>query len=109
MKNHAKSIVLGIDLGGTKILSAIVDDQGAMLARDHSVTPRAGGRAAVVQTIMVSVEKCFEQIKMDASCISGIGIGVPGPSNPDTGMLFMSPNLPGWEISSASIRATRSV
>jgi glucokinase len=26
-----------------------------------------------------------------------VGIGAPGPSNPNTGVLFTSPNLPGWK------------
>jgi predicted NBD/HSP70 family sugar kinase len=34
-------LALGIDLGGTKILTAVVNPRGEMLARDHSVTPAA--------------------------------------------------------------------
>jgi len=41
MKEKPEPLILGIDLGGTKILTAVVDPAGNMLSRDHSVTPAA--------------------------------------------------------------------
>jgi glucokinase len=66
-------MVLAIDLGGTKIISAVIDSGESMLARDHSVTPAALGQEAVIEAI-----------------------GARGPSNPEKGILFTSPNLHGW-------------
>ncbi|MEJ2167939.1 MAG: hypothetical protein P8X90_20640 [Desulfobacterales bacterium] len=37
MQNDHNSLILGIDLGGTKILTALTDEQGRMHARDHSI------------------------------------------------------------------------
>ena len=54
-------LVLGIDLGGTKILTAVVDAEGRMLSRDHSVTPAKEGQEAVVKSILESVGRAIGQ------------------------------------------------
>jgi predicted NBD/HSP70 family sugar kinase len=41
MKQKPEPLILGIDLGETKILSAVVDPAGNILSRDHTVTPAA--------------------------------------------------------------------
>jgi glucokinase len=89
-------MVLAIDLGGTKILSAVIDRDGGMLARDHTVTPAALGQEAVIEAIGASVERAIAQVSADISEMHAVGIGAPGPSNPEKGILFTSPNLPGW-------------
>jgi glucokinase len=89
------SLVLGIDLGGTKILSAVINPQGDLLSRDHSVTPAAEGEEAVLQAIVESARRALDEAKLDLADLTAIGIGAPGPSNPKTGILYSSPNLPG--------------
>jgi glucokinase len=96
MKSH-DDMVLAIDLGGTKILSAVIDRKGSMLARDHSVTPAALGQEAVIDAIKASVERAADQIEVALSRMLAVGIGAPGPSNAEKGILFTSPNLPGWK------------
>ncbi len=97
MGREHQELVLGIDLGGTKILSAVVDFQGNILARDYSITPAAKGQDAVLEAIGISAERALEQAGMEPSLMMGVGIGAPGPSNPNKGILFTSPNLPGWK------------
>lgn len=94
--NSETDMVLSIDLGGTKILSAVIDTTGTMLARDHSVTPAAHGQEAVIEAIRASVERAVGQARVDLAKMRAVGIGAPGPSNPEKGILFTSPNLPGW-------------
>ena len=90
------NLVLGIDLGGTKILTAVANTQGKMLSRDHSVTPAREGQQAVVTSILESVGRTLDQAHVAAADLAAIGLGAPGLSNPETGVLFTSPNLPGW-------------
>jgi len=97
MREQNMPLVLGVDLGGTKILTAVVDSQGKLLSRDHSVTPAARGPEAVIQAIVESAERSVTQAGMEASELAAVGIGAPGLSNPETGILFTSPNLPGWQ------------
>jgi glucokinase len=90
-------LILGIDLGGTKILTAVIDRQGQLLGRDHSITPAALGPEAVLSAIEQSAERALAQSRKGIDQMAAIGIGAPGPSNPQTGILFTSPNLPGWQ------------
>ena len=96
MPKNPEPLGLGIDLGGTKILTAVATAQGKMLSRDHSVTPATKGQEPVVQSILDSIGRTLEQAGIAAPQLSAIGVGAPGLSNSETGILFTSPNLPGW-------------
>ena len=96
MAEKRDELVLGIDLGGTKILTAVVDAKGTMLSRDHSVTPAGKGHEAVVQAILESTGRALKQAHISSSDLVAVGIGAPGLSNPKTGVIYTSPNLPGW-------------
>jgi glucokinase len=95
-ENH-DTLSLGIDLGGTKILTVVADKQGRMLSRDHSITPAKEGEQAVVKSILESVGRALDQAHISPPDLTAIGVGAPGLSNPETGILFTSPNLPGWK------------
>jgi glucokinase len=96
MAKGKDEIALGIDLGGTKILTSVVDAAGRMLSRDHSVTPATKGQKAVIQAIMESARNALREANTSPSELTAVGIGAPGLSNPLTGVLYTSPNLPGW-------------
>lgn len=95
MVPQSDSLVLGIDLGGTKILTAVTNPQGQLVSRDHSVTPAAEGQEAIIQAIVESVRRALNQAELSMADLVAVGIGAPGPSNPQTGILYTSPNLPG--------------
>jgi len=97
MSDNPDTKILGIDLGGTKILTAVANAQGKMLSRDHSITPAKEGQDAVVKSILESVGRALDQAHIVAADLIAIGLGAPGLSNPGTGILFTSPNLPGWK------------
>lgn len=88
-------VYLGIDLGGTKILTALVDDQGRVLDRERMPTP-AGGPESVVAAIVDSVRTVIGRAGIALAAVGGLGVGAPGPMDPATGVVFEPPNLPGW-------------
>jgi len=90
-------LVLGIDLGGSKILTAVVNIKGEILSSDHRTTPAAKGPEAVIQVMQESMKQAIEQAGVNAAEIGAICIGAPGLSNPETGVVFTSPHLPGWK------------
>jgi glucokinase len=96
LRKSTDDLILGIDLGGSKILTAVVDPQGEMLSSDESTTPATEGREVVIQSIIESAHSALDQASCAISEISAVGIGAPGISNPEAGILFVSPNLPGW-------------
>jgi glucokinase len=93
---NADDLILGVDLGGSKILTAVTGSQGEMLSRDHSVTPAKEGHEAVIQSILESAHRALEEADVAVSELTAIGVGAPGLANPETGILYTSPNLPGW-------------
>ncbi|MCF8038419.1 MAG: ROK family protein [Desulfohalobiaceae bacterium] len=94
MPQQSKSLILGIDLGGTKILTAVINEKMEVIARDHSITPADKGPNDIIRAIWDSAERCFTQTTLDVTAVDAISIGAPGPSSPEAGILFTSPNLP---------------
>jgi glucokinase len=89
--------VVGIDLGGTKIASALVDESGQILAHDRRETRATEGQDAVVGRIQESARAVIEAGELEPSSIGGIGIGAPGPIDMAAGLVVAPPNLPGWD------------
>ena len=86
-----------MDLGGTKILSVVAGSGGKMLSRDYTSTPAGKGPEAVIQAILKSAVRTLKNAGLSKDEIKAIGIAVAGISNPETGILYTSPNLPGWK------------
>ncbi|MFC1917245.1 ROK family protein [Chloroflexota bacterium] len=95
--NSSKAKILGIDLGGTKILTAVVNSRGQILSHHRSATPAQEGVDAVIQSLLKSAAHTLEQADITTADLAAIGMGAPGLSNPEKGVLFTSPNLPGWK------------
>ena len=96
MSENGDDLILGIDLGGSKILTAVVKSEGEVLSSNESTTRATEGQDIVIQSIVDSAYSAMKQASCTISEISAIGIGAPGISNPEAGILFTSPNLPGW-------------
>ena len=96
MSKMVDDLILGVDLGGSKILTAVVKPRGEMLSSDESTTPATESHEVVIQSIIDSAHSALRQAGCTISEISAVGMGAPGISNPEAGILFTSPNLPGW-------------
>jgi glucokinase len=86
---------IGVDLGGTKILTALVDEQGQVTSRVRIPTPK-GGPEAVVDAVVEAVHEVCARAGVDRSAARGVGVGAPGPLDPESGVVFEPPNMPGW-------------
>jgi len=87
--------VVGIDIGGTKTLSAVVDAQGRVLARHRIDTPQRGP-ADFVQVLARELSTLLGLAGLQKEDLLGLGVGAPGPLDPETGVVFEPPNLTGW-------------
>ncbi|MDP3878768.1 MAG: ROK family protein [Dehalococcoidales bacterium] len=88
--------VLTIDVGGTKIIAALVSAQGEMIAREYFSTLADEGTAAVIDRIIAAVNRLLKLNKMTLSLINSISIAAAGIIDMDRGVITVSPNLPGW-------------
>lgn len=91
------SVVVGIDLGGTNVKTAVVARNGQMRGKDSRPTRADEGLDIVVDTMVAGVEQALENAQVDPSDLLAVGVGAPGPMNWRTGVVFSPPNLPGWE------------
>jgi glucokinase len=91
------SVVVGIDLGGTNVKTAVVARNGRVIGKDSRPTRAAEGLDAVIDTMVESVEQALENAHIDPSDLLAVGVGAPGPMNWQTGVVFSPPNLPGWK------------
>ena len=87
--------VVGVDMGGTKILSAVIDAEGNILGTSKVSTGADEGTSVVIDRIAESVQKAINKSNVDKASIQAIGIGAPGPLDPATGVVIFAPNL-GW-------------
>ena len=92
---------IGVDLGGTKIRTAIVSDSGSVLHSAELPTGATDGPDAVIERVLDSI-RCAMAVLADRTDstyqrkLIGIGVGSPGPLDPRTGVVLSPPNLPGW-------------
>ena len=86
---------IGVDLGGTNLRIAAVDEQGTLLEKVTTGTQVARGRDSVIAEMCAAIQQLSGKFS-GAHKLLGVGIGVPGIIDKRTGMLRESPNLPGW-------------
>jgi glucokinase len=89
-----EKFIIGVDLGGTLIRAARLDQKLNILERVETLTLADEGGDAVIERIKVEVAKVMPE---DQTSVLGIGISSPGPLDPETGTVINPPNLPGWE------------
>jgi glucokinase len=87
----------GIDLGGTKIQTVVVDGSNEVLGEMRHPTPTEGGPEDVAKEMAAALREAAEQAKVDPSSLAGIGVGSPGDADESTGVVSGARNLPGWQ------------
>ena len=90
--------IIGIDLGATNIKSLLMDKEGKILVSDKRPSLGNEGKEKVISQIISSIKTLQkEEVKLGISQFLGIGIGSPGPLNVEEGIIYQSPNIPGWQ------------
>lgn len=80
------SFAIGVDLGGTNIRVALVDDLGNIVKSLKESTCKDG-----IEGIVKQIKKMYDKLEVKENVL-GLGIGVPGPVNKD-GVVSHLPNL----------------
>jgi glucokinase len=87
----------GIDLGGTKIQTAIVDAGGEVLGEARRPTPTDGGPAGVAEQMAEALRDAAMAADVEPAALEGVGVGSPGDADEKTGVVSSAKNLPDWE------------
>jgi glucokinase len=89
------SIQGGIDLGGTKIQTAIVGEDHTVLGSARRPTPTSGGPADVAGEMEGALRDAAASAGVEVAQLSGVGVGSPGTIEGES--VSGARNLPGWE------------
>ncbi|SCJ94616.1 Glucokinase [uncultured Clostridium sp.] len=87
-----KKYVVGVDLGGTKIYTALVDLEGNIVNEKVVETLAEEGQEAVSERILDTIANVIAGV--DNELIKAIGVGSPGPLDAKKGIIFEPSNLP---------------
>jgi glucokinase len=87
----------GIDLGGTKIQAAVVDEQHAVLGDSRVPTPTTGGPADVAAAMVEAMRASLDAAGAEEAALEAIGVGSPGVIDEEAGTVTSARNLPDWE------------
>lgn len=88
---------IGFDLGGTKMLATVYDQQFKALGRKRKKTKDGDTTAkGSVNRMIETMLEAIAEAKLTPAQIKGIGVGCPGPLDLDAGIVMEAPNL-GWK------------
>lgn len=90
-----KEMAIGIDIGGTKLASALVDRAGSMIGKTVAPTPMTGSED-VLSAIREAVVSLMSLAARERIALKGIGIGSVGLVDYQEGIVVRAGNLPGW-------------
>ncbi|MGI8875479.1 MAG: ROK family transcriptional regulator [Egibacteraceae bacterium] len=89
--------VLGVDIGGTKVVVHLADLAGTILATRRARTAAARSRTDVLRTVRDCADQVIAMAQIPLSSVRAVGVGTPGVVDPATGALALAPQLPDWE------------
>ena len=89
--------VVGVDLGGTKILSGVFDHSLECIGTAKLSTKSQRGVDRVVERIARCAQDAVDEANLTLKQVAGIGIGAPGAVDFNSGTVIFAPNLEGWK------------
>ena len=90
-------LILGLDIGGTKIAAGLVSFEGTLKVRREVPTEQERGFEHSSGQMFRVVDALLEDAPRTGGSVTGIGTCAPGPLRPNEGILVNPPNLTGWE------------
>ena len=88
--SDAKPLVMGVDIGGTKVAVGLVDASGKIVAQGRAPMVANGTAEDGLQAVTKAIDSHW------STEVRGIGICAPGPLDPTSGVILNPPNVPCW-------------
>jgi len=89
-------VVIGVDLGGTNLRTAILSPDGYILERRKEATHAANGWSSVVARLIDNIKRQRDLAAQKDLEVCAVGVGAPGVIQADKGIVVKSPNFPDW-------------
>lgn len=90
-----RKLIVGIDIGGTKVAGGLVNQRGRLLFSRRVPTRAERGFKTSLRQVTGLIDGLIRRAGGKAK-VEGIGICAPGPLDPWAGRIIDAPNLPGW-------------
>ena len=90
-------LLLGMDIGGSKTVVALGRANGELLAESRLDDWVSGSWKKDVETLVDHARVLLRGANVPEDAVHALGLSVPGPLNPVTGVVLEAPNLPGWK------------
>ena len=81
---------IGIDVGGTKVLGGVVDENGKVVATARKDTPRQGGH-----TLTLAIADIAKEL-LDQFTVRSVGVSAAGFVSSDRKTMLATPNIADW-------------
>lgn len=88
--------ILAADIGGSKIVTAVVSRQGELIAREYLATLAEEGPDVVIRRMLAAFDSTRAKANLARSALSTVVIAAAGAIDTEKGVVTSSPNLPGW-------------
>ncbi|MEV7661402.1 ROK family transcriptional regulator [Paenarthrobacter sp. NPDC089316] len=95
--NPAARVVLAVDVGATHVIVAVTDLGGSILAERRLKQEVAEGPETVLGRVVSAGLELLADAGREPGDLAGMGIGLPGPVEHDTGRPVKPPIMPGWD------------
>jgi glucokinase len=89
-------VVIGVDLGGTNLRTALLSPDGDILEKHKEPTHASDGWKKVVSRLIDNINGQRESASKRGFTVAAVGVGVPGVIQSDRGIVVKSPNFPDW-------------
>jgi len=96
MAETDNTLVVGVDIGGTKVAAGLVDWKGEIKTQVRTPMVAHGTAGDGLAAVLSAIDLLFTDDGKARALIRGIGICSPGPLDPKTGTVINPPNLPCW-------------
>jgi len=90
------ALVVGVDIGGTKVAAGLVDRNGEIKTQTRTPMVAHGEAGDGLAAVVSGIDLLFANNPKARTLIRGIGICAPGPLDPATGVVINPPNVPCW-------------
>ncbi|MGA3210251.1 MAG: ROK family protein [Terriglobales bacterium] len=91
------SIALGVDIGGTKVASGLVNSRGEILFKTRVPMKATGTAEEAMQSVHEAIRGALNEEFKNGRQVTAIGVASPGPLDLPAGIVLQTPNLPCWQ------------
>src|SRR5690349_4134913 len=92
----ADPLLLGIEIGGTKLQLGLGRGDGRLLAVERRTVEPARGASGILDQLTEALAPLLDRVRVTREDLAAVGIGFGGPVDADRGVVTKSHHVEGW-------------